>query len=206
MNDLDRALADIQAIRSQLARGLEFRGYGPVTFAITGLLALLAAVLQGVWLDDPATDIAAYLGLWVATAALSAALVGYETLTRSRRVHSVLAEETIVSAIEQFLPATVAGALLAATLLRFAPETAWMLPGLWQIIFGLGIFASSRFLPRPIYLVGAWYVAAGLACLAFARGDAAFSPWAMGVPFAAGQWLVAAILHATNRMQHEQIQ
>ena len=31
MRDLDRALADIAAIRTQVARGSEFRGYGPMT-------------------------------------------------------------------------------------------------------------------------------------------------------------------------------
>ena len=41
-----------------------------------------------------------------------------------------------------------------------------MTPGLWQITFGLGVFASCRFLPRGMLLVGGWYVASGLACLA----------------------------------------
>ena len=45
MKDLERALADITAIRSQMARGTQFRGYGPVTVATTGLLALLAGAL-----------------------------------------------------------------------------------------------------------------------------------------------------------------
>jgi hypothetical protein len=43
-------------------------------------------------------------------------------------------------------------------------------------------------------LVGAWYVACGLGCLAFAQGTLAFSPLAMGVPFGLGQLLVAAVL------------
>jgi hypothetical protein len=47
MRDLDKALADITAIRSQMARGTEFRGYGPMTVAATGVLAIFAAVLQG---------------------------------------------------------------------------------------------------------------------------------------------------------------
>ena len=49
MKDLERALADITAIRSQMARGTQFRGYGPVTVATTGLLALLAAALQALF-------------------------------------------------------------------------------------------------------------------------------------------------------------
>jgi hypothetical protein len=43
-------------------------------------------------------------------------------------------------------------------------------------------------------IVGAWYVACGLACLAFGQGTQTFSPWSMGVPFGLGQLLVAAVL------------
>ncbi len=53
MRDLDKALADIIAIRSQLAAGTAFRGYGPAAIATTGGLALLTALLQSIWLDDP---------------------------------------------------------------------------------------------------------------------------------------------------------
>src|SRR5947207_14823893 len=74
MKDLERALADITAIRSQLARGTEFRGYGPVTVAATGLLALLAAALQALLLPDPAADPLGYLALWVGMAVIAVAL------------------------------------------------------------------------------------------------------------------------------------
>ena len=46
MRDLDKALADITAIRAQMARGTEFQGYGPITVAATGVLALAAAGAQ----------------------------------------------------------------------------------------------------------------------------------------------------------------
>ena len=72
-----------------------------------------------------------------------------------------------------------------------------MLPGLWQILFSLGVFASCRLLPRAMFLVATFYMACGLATLATARGDAAFSPWAMGLPFGVGQWLAAAVLYRT---------
>ena len=87
MPDLDKALADITAIRSQLARGTEFRGYGPMTVAATGVLAVLAGALQALWLPDPAANPSAYLALWVATAALAVALIGIEMVARSRRIH-----------------------------------------------------------------------------------------------------------------------
>ena len=80
-----------------------------------------------------------------------------------------------------------------------------MLPGLWQILFSLGIFASCRLLPRATFGVAVFYLASGLTCLALARGDAAFSPWAMGFPFGVGQLLAAAVLysHAGVRDDHD---
>jgi hypothetical protein len=194
MRDLDRALAEIGEIRSQMARGTQFRGYGPATFAVTGLMAGLAAAGQARWLPAPVAAPAAYLWLWCGVATLSVAVIGFEMVARSRRIHTGLADEMIRSAVEQFLPAGVAGALLTAVLMRFAPQSLWMLPGLWQIVFGLGVFSSCRFLPRAMLSVGVWYLASGLFCLAFASGGQALAPWAMGVPFGVGQLLVAGVL------------
>jgi hypothetical protein len=198
MRDLDRALAEISEIRCQIARDTEFRGYGPATALATGALAVAAAAAQNLWLDNPSNNILRYLGLWVATAALSVAIVGIETVLRSRRVHSGLADEMVQSAVEQLMPAGVAGVLLTVALFRYAPESLWLLPGLWQIIFSLGIFSSCHFLPRAMYAVGAWYLGSGLLCIALANGQHAFSPLAMGAPFGVGQLLVAAVLQATN--------
>jgi hypothetical protein len=194
MNDLNRALGEISSIRRQMAHTAEFRGYGPATLATTGLFALLAAAIQARWLPDPANHILDYLAIWTATAVLSASLIAVQTYTRSRRMHSGMADEMIRMAVEQFLPSVGAGVLVTLVLVRFVPAAVWMLPGLWQIIFSLGVFASCRFLPRPMAAAGAWYLLTGLICLAFAD-TRALNPWAMGISYAAGQMLVAAILH-----------
>ena len=195
MQDLDKALADINAIRIQMARGTEFRGYGPATVAMTGLLAPLAAAVQAWWLPNPAADVFAYLALWVVTAAVSILLIGAEMVARTRRIHSGLADEMIHAAIEQFVPAGVAGVLLTFVLWRFAPHSLWMLPGLWQLLVSLGISASARSLPRSVMLGAAWYFVAGFVTLMLASENHALSPWTMGLPFVGGQFLMAAILH-----------
>jgi hypothetical protein len=197
MQDLNKALADITAIRSQIARGAEFRGYGPLTMAATGVLAILASLLQALWLPEPTADIPAYLTLWIATAGISVVLISTEMVARTRRIHSILADEMIQAATEQFMPAGVAGALLTVVLYRYAPESLWMLPGLWQIVFSLGLFASCRSLPRATFAAAVWYLAAGLVSLAFANGSHALSPYAMGVPYGIGQILIALALYRT---------
>lgn len=194
MTDLYKALAEIDVIRGHMARAAEFRGYGPATIAATGVLALLAAAAQAHWLKNPSRDVGAYLAIWIAAAAVSVFIIGIETITRSRRVHSGLAREMIYSALGQFLPPIVAGLLLTVVLVRYAPQDLWMLPGLWQVIFSLGVFSSCQFLPRPMFAVGVWYLAAGLICICLGGGEWAFSPWAMGVTFGVGQLFVAAVL------------
>ncbi len=193
MNDLHKALGDISSIRRQMARTTEFRGYGPATLATTGAFAALAAMAQAAWAPDPVHHRAAYLGIWIATALLSGSLIAVQTYTRTRRMHSGMADEMIHMAIEQFLPSAGAGTLMTIVIVRFVPAALWMLPGIWQVIFSLGVFSSCRFLPRPMNTAGAWYLLTGLTNISLADGRA-LSPWAMGIPFGVGQLLVAAIL------------
>jgi hypothetical protein len=193
MNDLNKALGDISSIRRQMARSAEFRGYGPTTLAGTAVIAVAAAAAQALWLPNPANHLPAYLALWIGTAVLSATLIGIQTYTRTRRIHSGMADEMIRMAVEQFLPSAGAGALFTLVLVHYAPHAVWMLPGVWQVIFSLGVFSSCRFLPRLMVAAGVWYLFTGLACIALADSQA-LSPWAMGIPYGAGQLLVAAIL------------
>jgi hypothetical protein len=199
MIDVRDALAEISSIRSHLARGTEFRGYSPASVAATGFLAAGVALLQSHWIPATAQTAASYLVTWVATAVASLGLIGIVAVVRSRRIHTALAAQMLNSAFEQILPPIVAGMLLTVVLLRFAPQELWMLPGLWQVLLSLGVFASCRLLPRPIFAVGVWYLASGMVCLAIARGNGTFSPWEMGIPFGVGQLLVAALLRLGYR-------
>jgi hypothetical protein len=195
MSDLDKALADIIAIRSQIAAGTAFRGYGPAAVAATGGVALLTAVLQYFLLADPTGHPLSFLFGWALAAAVSALMIWIEMQARSRRHHSGLADAMIHQAIEQFLPAGIAGVLLAVVLWKFAPEALWLLPGLWQVLVSLGVFASVRSLPRSVALAGAWYFVSGFIVVLIASQSHTLSPWTMGLPFVIGQWLMAAILY-----------
>jgi hypothetical protein len=204
LHPLDKALGDITSIRRQVARTTEFRGYGAATLATTGVFALLAAVAQYFLVPDPANHISSYLRVWVITAVVSAALIAVQTLSRARRIHSGLADEMIFMAVEQFLPSVGAGALIAIVLIRFVPTCTWMLPGMWQVTFSLGVFASCRFLPRPMTAAAAWYLMTGLTCLAL--GDTrALSPWTMGVAYGIGQLIVAAVLLWGSKEDRDEI-
>jgi hypothetical protein len=195
MKELQQALSEIQSIRNQVARGTEFRGYGPASTAASGVLALLVAAVQAQWIAAHGKiDFAIWIGIWAGTAAISVFLTGIETFARARRVHMGFAREMVQSAVAQFLPSVAVGFLLTVVLVRVAAQECWMLPGLWALVFSLGIFASCRVLPRQMFAVGVWYLAAGLFCLAAGSAARSLSPWMMGIPFGIGQLLVAAVL------------
>jgi hypothetical protein len=197
---LQDALSQISEIRQTMAKAEVFRGYRSLTVGFSGAIAFTAAMLQPIVAPHPERNIRPYLILWLGAAALSIAAVAVEMFARGRR--SPLAAQVTVLAVEQFLPCLVAGALLTFVLVRFVPESAWMLPGLWAIILSLGAYASGRLLPRAVFWAAGFYLIAGCLCLIFAKGAEAFSPWAMGLTFGCGQLVTAAILYWTLERRH----
>ena len=170
-----------------MARTQMFRGYRSLTTGFSAVVAVVAAAWQGPWLQKPVKQVDDYLLLWVAAAAVCVGVVGMEMFLRGRR-QAGLQKELMLEAVEQFLPSIVAGGLLTYVIWDGAPAVAWMLPGLWLMFFGMGIFASRRVLPRQAFWIAAYYLLAGLAALMWGQGDAAaaFCPGLMGLGFGAG--------------------
>ena len=156
MRDLDKALADIFAIRSQIAAGTAFRGYGPAAVAATGALALLTALAQHVWLEDPTAQPLVFFATWMVTAAISAGLIWIEMQARSRRHHSGLADAMVYQAIEQFLPVGVAGALLAGAIVT---ETIFSWPGIGRLTISAISSRDYYLVQGCILMIGLTYVA-----------------------------------------------
>ncbi len=194
--ELREAISQISHIRMQMARAEKLRGLRAVPVGLSGVLAVAAALAQSASVQDPVTQGSAYLTIWVGAAVLSAFTAGLEMAARCRVSGSVLTRSTVLLAVEQFLPCVLAGGLLAFAVASFAPESIWMLPGMWQVLFGLGLFACHRLLPRPVFWLAFFYLISGILLLSLLR-EWVLSPWAMGVPFGVGQLAMASILYWT---------
>jgi hypothetical protein len=201
--ELDNALDQIAEIHRLMIRTHTFRGYRAATTMFTGFVAIAAAAFAAWWLPDPGRDPFAFVDLWVGVAILCLVVVGFEIFQRFRRTNSPLQRQLTLQAIEQFLPVIIVGGLVTLVLCEEAPQTLWLLPGLWAIFFGLGILASRHLLPRAVVFVGAFYLLCGLTCLAAVHGPAALSPWFVGIPFGIGQTAAAGILHHALERDHE---
>lgn len=193
--ELRDALVQISEIREQMARAQVFRGYRSVITAISGGVALVAAALQPWLVPDPAHNVQRYVCHWAVAAGVSLTVVAVEMIVRARRSQGRLQPQLTLLAVEQFMPSIVAGALLTYVIVAHCAQVAWMLPGLWLVLFSLGIFASCRLLPRATFYSAGFYLLAGLVVLAVSSGGWAFSPWLMGGPFVVGQAFTAGILY-----------
>jgi hypothetical protein len=198
--ELSHALAQIADIRHQISRTRHYRGFRAVTTWCTAAMALVAAMWQAVEFPTAANHPIEFVLLWVGIAIGCIGMTAVEIIRRYRNSDSPLQQELTPLAVEQFLPFIFVGGLLTWVLCQFAVGSVWMLPGLWQIFFGLGLLSSRRLFPTPTLFVGAFYVACGLFNL---DGNLShFSPWAMAIPFGLGQCANAFILYWCLERRH----
>lgn len=207
--ELREAMAQIAEIRQRMARGQVFRGYRAATTAFSGAVAVCTAVGQAFLIGDPARDRIGFVQLWVLAAIVSVVVMAMEMAVRVRRSASEMQKQLTLLAVEQFGPSIVAGGLLTYAMCAYASSEMWMLPGLWMVVFSLGMFASSRLLPRAVFGVAGFYLVAGVMTfgLSAPRGDGvsplAYSPWLMGGVFGIGQLATAAVLYLKLERGHE---
>lgn len=194
--ELREALSQIAEIRQQMARSELFRGYRALTVGFSGVVALAAAALQP-YLVQPEGQLRDFLVLWSLVAGVNLSTAAVQLWRRAQLADSRLTSQATLRAAEQFLPSILVGAVITLCIYRFAADAAWMLPGLWSLIYSLGIFASCRMLPRQVAWVGSYYVAAGTFCLAWGQSAAALAPWQMALCFGGGQLFGAAVLYWT---------
>ena len=204
--ELDEALGRISEIRAQMVQTETYRGFRSLTVGFSGMIAIAVALVQADLVPRPSEQVREYVELWVGIALFSLLVVGAELAYRWTVTDSPLKRRLTVLAIQQFTPCLLAGAALTTVVTEFARETAWMLPGLWAILFGLGVLASCRLLPRATLWVGVHYMVSGTVCLVIGSGTRALSPWMMVATFGVGQLLAAGILYYTLERGHEQVE
>jgi hypothetical protein len=193
---IDQALEDLAEIRSSLNQAETFRGYRSASILCVGLVAWLGCGLQARWVDPESPDLNDFLALWIRIAICCAMFSFGEVFVRYWRSGPMFRHMTR-SAVGPMIPALVSGLSLTFVVAWAAPEVGWMLPGLWSIVFGLGVAASARFLPKLVSLVAAYFLLAGLICIVLSKQGWAYSPWLMGFSFGGGHVLTAAVLYWT---------
>lgn len=198
MDEVKRALSQIADIHTQLTAASRFRGFAPAAMGVNAVLLLGVALAQSVWPDVLAKDPVRYVTVWGAALGVATVISASEAIARSRHLHGRMAEIMLGSTLRLLLPFVAAAVVIAVAICKFSPTSAWMLPGLWQILVGLAGFAVASSLPPAIRWASGWYFLCGAIVFGLGARDGELSPWMMGVPFGVGLAGVALIFHCAK--------
>jgi len=193
MEDLNRTLNELAAVRGHLARGAYYRGYRASMVLLTGAVALAAMRLQPLLV--PPGQPRLFVAFWVTVAAVNMAVAALAALAITRARGAAFARQQTVSVFGAAMATVMAGAAVTAGLVVARPDGIVFLLGFWCLLFAIGIFATLPFLPRAVGWSGVWYFACGVALLVTADSGLPLSPLGMGVSFGTGQALCALLLY-----------
>lgn len=184
------AIDRLDLIHDQLARAEVYVGFRPTAVALVGALGLLAAAAHP--LVPAARGGDGFVAYWLAVAG-AGAVIGFASAARAYALEEDHLERRRTRRVmAQFLPCLLAGAAVTVGVAR--ADAVHLLPGVWAVLFGLGVVAARPHLPAAVWLVGVGYAAAGAALLGAADATAGPSGWAVGVVFGVGHLATAAAL------------
>ena len=197
---IHQALADVRQIQAVLAKTERFRLLRATTVAATALLAFFGAALQAWSVGDASEDPLAYFVYWSVIAAAGAGCAILATAWRYWGRPTSWDRALWFEASRSFVPALAVGGLLTAVIALRHPGAATLLPGIWSMLFGLGVWATTRIFPRSMSGAALYYFVVGVVALVFAD-NWPFSPLWMAAAFGGGQLLMCGVLAYEERQQ-----
>jgi hypothetical protein len=194
--NVHRALSDVAQIRAQLDRTTNHRGFRSSATGFSGLIVVAGATLQANSIGQTTLDVDACLSIWLSVALISSCIAGAEMIIRGIRSRSQTVWRTHQKLVSNLLPSLIAGSILTFVIANHAIEQTTSaslmgtLPGLWAMIFGLGLFGCRFELPAASRWVAAYFLLGGSVCLSFGGSHHEFVCWQMVLLFGVGQMLL----------------
>jgi len=194
--DINKALSEIDEIRSCLAGHTLFQGFGPVAIACTGVLAGLLGIAQQLMPQALASGQMHYLLVWVFATIVASVFITGHMWFRSRALHGTQSGVMLNRLFEQLVPPVFVTLVVTIVFLHSAADAMNALPGIWLLMAALASFAMASSLGNRMRLVGIWYLLSGSTVLALGlqQPETVLSTWLLAIPFMVGQLSMAAVL------------
>lgn len=153
-----RAMDNLRYIRETMERAGSFTavsGWGQVVIGVTGFLAAWLASKQG----SPEL----WLATWMLAAVVSVAIGVLTTAMKARAARMPLLSGPGRKFMLSLAPPLVAGAVLTGVL--FHAGSVELLPGMWMLLFGVGILTAGAFSVPAVPVMGLIFMTLGCAAL-----------------------------------------
>jgi hypothetical protein len=165
-----RAMDNLRFIRETMERAGSFTavsGWGTVVIGVAGFLAA--------WLASKQNTPEMWLATWSAAAVVAIAVGVLTTAMKARSARMPLLSGPGRKFTLSLVPPLVAGAVMTAVL--FQAGSVAVIPGVWLLLFGVGIVTAGAFSVPVVPVMGLLFMTLGSAAL--------FSPAAWGDAFLA---------------------
>jgi hypothetical protein len=79
------------------------------------------------------------------------------------------------------------------------PEMSWVLPGMWAMVYGLGLWSCRQHLPQVANWAAVFYLISGAVCLNYSLEltglNSRLANWQMAAVFGIGQLLLGFLIY-----------
>ena len=190
--ELNKALSQLTEIHDHLSKSQTYRGITSLPVAIAGLFALIAASAQQYFVEENSPDqfVIYWSSVALITLFITIGVVLYKYFYRESNYHRKLT----LKVVGQFFPSIVAGFIVSIALSSQSREFIPFLPGIWTLLFALGILAARPYLPRLLNWVTFFFFCASIQLFLMAPSGESLSPWGMGLSFGIGLILSSILL------------
>jgi len=169
----DRALDNLQFIRSTMERAGSFTAVPGWGMVVVGCTALAAT-----WLATRQARDADWLAVWLGEAVLGVIVGGAAMVQKARVANDPLLSGPGRRFGLSFLPPIVVGALLTIALHRVGLFP--LMPGMWLLLYGTAVATAGAFSVRIVPLMGVCFMVLGAAALI---APSRLWPWFMAAGF-----------------------
>lgn len=165
-----RAMDNLRFIRETMEAAATFTAVSGWGTILIGVTAIAAAGLAAVTASQTR-----WVFIWICEAMLSVAIFIYTMALKARAAQMPVWSEPARKIVFSFTPPMAVGALL--TLLFLERGLVALLPGVWMLLYGVGVVAAGTFSVRIVPVMGIAFMFVGTVTL--------FAPPALGTPFMA---------------------
>jgi hypothetical protein len=167
-----RAIDDLRFIRQTMERSAAFTAVPG-----WGMIAVGASALAAAWLAARHTFDLRWLQIWIVDAVASVSLAIVAIQSKAARSGLPWTSGPGRKVALNFAPPIVAAALLTIPLFR--AQLGSLLPGVWMLLYGVGVIAGGAFSVSIVPVMGCCFMVLGTAALFLP----AWGNWAMAASF-----------------------
>jgi hypothetical protein len=178
-----RAVDDLRFIRQTMERSAAFTAVPG-----WGMVAAGATALPVAWLASRHAFDARWLEIWIAEAVLAVSVAVFSIQRKAARSGLPWTSGPGRKVLSSFAPPVAAAALLTIPLFR--GHLAYVLPGVWLLLYGVGVITGGAYSVSAVPVMGGCFMALGAtAMLMTLSGNWAMAAGFGGLHIAFGTWI-----------------